>query len=226
MHHGKLRAVGTPSDTLKSTVSSVRHVILEARLPALPPTCVTCRTHGAKAPSGSFLRYIRSSRIRLPAVPSLGCRYQAHARDRGTRAPRGWQRVPATLSRVSAFAIVARCRKRLRRDRTELVSADDRVQPALCATDLRQGTFSKLHVINTGPVSYLAFLARGHHRGQSALFISILLRHPDHLGPRCRHPGQADGDTHSAPPRRLISGKAFAAGVRSVAQVVGVLALA
>ena len=84
-----------------------------------------------------------------------------------TRAPRGWQRVPATLSRVSAFAIVEM--QKLRRDRTELVTR--MVQPALWLL-IFGTTFSKLHVINTGPVSYLAFLAPG-IIAQSALFISI-----------------------------------------------------
>ena len=43
------------------------------------------------------------------------------------RAPRGWQRVHATLGRVSAFAIVEM--QKLRHDRTELVTR--MVQPAL-----------------------------------------------------------------------------------------------
>jgi len=84
-------------------------------------------------------------------------------------------------------------------------------------------TFSKLHVINTGPVSYLAFLAPG-IIAQSALFISIFYgiqiiwdRDAGILAKLMVTP---------APASALISGKAFAAGVRSVAQVVGVLALA
>ena len=135
-----------------------------------------------------------------------------------TRAPRGWQRVPATLSRVSAFAIVEM--QKLRRDRTELVTR--MVQPALWLL-IFGTTFSKLHVINTGPVSYLAFLAPG-IIAQSALFISIFYgiqiiwdRDAGILAKLMVTP---------APASALISGKAFAAGVRSVAQVVGVLALA
>ena len=63
-------------------------------------------------------------------------------------------------------------------------------------------TFSHLHVIDTASVSDLTFLAPG-IIAQSALFISIFYATP-------------------APASALITGKAFAAGVRSVAQVVGV----
>jgi ABC-2 type transport system permease protein len=135
-----------------------------------------------------------------------------------TRAPRGWQRVPAALSRVSAFSIVEM--QKLRRDRTELVTR--MVQPALWLL-IFGTTFSKLHVINTGPVSYLAFLAPG-IIAQSALFISIFYgvqiiwdRDAGILAKLMVTPSPASA---------LISGKAFAAGLRSVAQVVGVLALA
>jgi ABC-2 type transport system permease protein len=126
--------------------------------------------------------------------------------------------VPAALSRVSAFAIVEM--QKLRRDRTELVTR--MVQPALWLL-IFGTTFSKLHVINTGPVSYLAFLAPG-IIAQSALFISIFYgiqiiwdRDAGILAKLMVTPSPASA---------LISGKAFAAGVRSVAQVVGVLALA
>jgi ABC-2 type transport system permease protein len=134
------------------------------------------------------------------------------------RAPRGWQRVGATLSRVGAFAIVEL--QKLRHDRTELVTR--MVQPALWLL-IFGTTFSHLRVINTGPVSYLAFLAPG-IIAQSALFISIFYgiqiiwdRDAGILAKLMVTP---------APASALISGKAFAAGVRSVAQVVGVLVLA
>ena len=76
------------------------------------------------------------------------------------------------------------------------------VQPALWLLIFGQ-TFSHLHVIDTGSVSDLAFLAPG-IIAQSALFISMFYATP-------------------APASALITGKAFAAGVGSVAQVVGVL---
>jgi ABC-2 type transport system permease protein len=134
------------------------------------------------------------------------------------RAPHGRQRVPATFGRVGAFALVEM--QKLRHDRTELVTR--MVQPALWLL-IFGTTFSKLHVINTGPVSYLAFLAPG-IIAQSALFISIFYgiqiiwdRDAGILAKLLVTP---------APASALITGKAFAAGVRSVVQVIGVVALA
>jgi ABC-2 type transport system permease protein len=134
------------------------------------------------------------------------------------RAPHGWQRVGATASRIGAFAIVEL--QKLRHDRTELVTR--MVQPALWLL-IFGTTFSRLHVINTGSVSYLAFLAPG-IIAQSALFISIFYgiqiiwdRDAGILAKLMVTP---------APASALITGKSFAAGVRSVAQVIGVVALA
>ena len=119
---------------------------------------------------------------------------------------------------IGAFAIVEL--QKLRHDRTELVTR--MVQPALWLL-IFGTTFSKLHVIHTGSVSYLAFLAPG-IIAQSALFISIFYgiqiiwdRDAGVLAKLVVTP---------APASALITGKAFAAGVRSVAQVVGVMALA
>ncbi|MEY8018616.1 ABC transporter permease [Mycobacterium servetii] len=134
------------------------------------------------------------------------------------RAPRGWQRVAATWGNVGAFAIVEL--QKLRHDRTELLTRT--VQPALWLL-IFGTTFSHLRVIDTGSVSYLAFLAPG-IIAQSALFISIFYgiqiiwdRDAGVLAKLMVTP---------APASALIAGKAFAAGVRSVAQVVGVLAVA
>ena len=69
--------------------------------------------------------------------------------------------------RMGAFAIVEL--QKLRRDRTELFTR--MVQPALWLLIFGQ-TFNRLHVIDTGHVPYLAFLAPG-IIAQSALFISI-----------------------------------------------------
>ncbi|WP_232069357.1 ABC transporter permease [Mycobacterium saskatchewanense] len=122
------------------------------------------------------------------------------------------------MSRVAAFAIVEL--QKLQHDRTELVTR--MVQPALWLL-IFGTTFSHLHVIDTGSVSYLAFLAPG-IIAQSALFISIFYgiqiiwdRDAGVLAKLMVTP---------APASALITGKAFAAGVRSVAQVVGVLVLA
>jgi ABC-2 type transport system permease protein len=96
------------------------------------------------------------------------------------------------------------------------------VQPALWLL-IFGTTFSRLRVIDTGSVPYLAFLAPG-IIAQSALFISIFYgiqivwdRDAGILAKLMVTP---------SPTGALVAGKSFAAGVRSVAQVVGVLALA
>ena len=134
------------------------------------------------------------------------------------RAPRGLRRVPGLLRRINAFAIVEL--QKLRHDRSELLTR--MVQPALWLLIFGQ-TFSNLNVIDTGGVPYLEFLAPG-IIAQSALFISIFYgiqiiwdRDAGILAKLMVTP---------APASALITGKAFAAGVRSVVQVIGVVALA
>jgi ABC-2 type transport system permease protein len=134
------------------------------------------------------------------------------------RAPRGVRRVPGLLRRMGAFALVEL--QKLSHDRSELLTR--MVQPALWLLIFGQ-TFSRLHVIDTGGVPYLAFLAPG-IIAQSALFISIFYgiqivwdRDAGILAKLMVTP---------APASAMICGKAFAAGVRSVAQVVGVLIIA
>ena len=134
------------------------------------------------------------------------------------RAPRGLRRVPGLLRRINAFAIVEL--QKLRHDRSELLTR--MVQPALWLLIFGQ-TFSRLDVIDTGGVPYLAFLAPG-IIAQSALFIAIFYgiqivwdRDAGILAKLMVTP---------APASALVTGKAFAAGVRSVVQVIGVVALA
>jgi ABC-2 type transport system permease protein len=134
------------------------------------------------------------------------------------RAPRGMRRVPGLLRRMVAFALVEL--QKLSHDRSELLTR--MVQPALWLLIFGQ-TFSRLDVIDTGGVPYLTFLAPG-IIAQSALFISIFYgiqivwdRDAGILAKLMVTP---------APPSAIITGKAFAAGVRSVAQVVGVLIIA
>jgi ABC-2 type transport system permease protein len=134
------------------------------------------------------------------------------------RAPRGWRRARSLGVRMQTFAWVEL--QKLRHDRTELFTR--MVQPALWLL-IFGTTFNLLHVIDTGPVPYLAFLAPG-IIAQSALFISIFYgiqiiwdRDAGILAKLMVTP---------APASALVTGKAFAAGVRSVAQVVGVLVLA
>lgn len=119
---------------------------------------------------------------------------------------------------MGAFALVEV--QKLRHDRTELFTR--MVQPALWLIIFGQ-TFNRLGMIDTGEVPYLAFLAPG-IIAQSALFISIFYgiqiiwdRDAGILAKLMVTP---------APPSALITGKAFAAGVRSVVQVIGVVALA
>ncbi|MGY4708293.1 ABC transporter permease [Mycolicibacterium sp. CBM1] len=134
------------------------------------------------------------------------------------RAPHGWRRLLSLASRIQTFAWVEL--QKLRHDRTELVTR--MVQPALWLL-IFGTTFNRLHVIDTGSVPYLAFLAPG-IIAQSALFISIFYgiqivwdRDAGILAKLMVTP---------APASALVTGKAFAAGVRSIAQVVGVLVLA
>ncbi len=133
-------------------------------------------------------------------------------------APRGARRIGGLARRMGAFALVEL--QKLRHDRTELVTRT--VQPALWLLIFGQ-TFSRLHVINTGNVPYLSFLAPG-IIAQSALFISIFYgiqivwdRDAGILAKLMVTPSPASA---------LITGKAFAAGVRSIAQVIGVLVIA
>jgi len=134
------------------------------------------------------------------------------------RAPRGWRRLGGIFTRMGTFALVEL--QKLRHDRTELVTR--MVQPALWLLIFGQ-TFAHLRVIDTGTVSYLAFLAPG-IIAQSALFISIFYgiqivwdRDAGILAKLMVTP---------APASALVTGKAFAAGIRSVAQVIGVLLIA
>ena len=133
-------------------------------------------------------------------------------------APRGWRRMRATAVAMSTYSLVEL--QKLRHDPTEIVTR--MVQPALWLLIFGQ-VFTRTKVIDTGSVEYLAFLAPG-IIAQSALFISIFYgimiiwdRDSGVLAKLMVTP---------APPSALIAGKSFAAGVRSLAQVVGVLALA
>ena len=134
------------------------------------------------------------------------------------RAPRGAARIRGLAQHMGAFALVEL--QKLRHDRTELFTR--MIQPALWLLIFGQ-TFSKLHVVDTGGVPYLTFLAPG-IIAQSALFIAIFYgiqiiwdRDAGILAKLMVTP---------APASALVSGKAFAAGVRSVVQVIGVVALA
>ena len=133
-------------------------------------------------------------------------------------APRGWRRARGLATRIEAFALVEL--QKLRHDRTELFTR--MVQPALWLLIFGQ-TFSRLDVIDTGGVSYLAFLAPG-IIAQSALFISIF--YGIQIVWDCDAGILAKLMVTPAPASAIVTGKAFAAGTRSVVQVIGVVVLA
>ena len=118
---------------------------------------------------------------------------------------------PALLvSRVGTFCLVEL--QKLRHDRSELVTRA--IQPILWLV-IFGTTFSQIRAIPTGGLDYLDFLAPG-VIAQSALFISIF------YGIQIiweRDSGVLTKLLVTPTPRSaLVAGKAFAAGVRSVAQ--------
>jgi ABC-2 type transport system permease protein len=133
-------------------------------------------------------------------------------------APHGLARVRALISRVNTFSLVEL--QKLRHDRTELLTRV--IQPVLWMTIF--GTaFARLHSIPTGNMPYLDFLAPG-VIAQSALFLSIF--YGIHII-WDRDIGILSKLMVTPTPRSaLIAGKFFAAGVRSVAQVLIVVVVA
>jgi ABC-2 type transport system permease protein len=119
------------------------------------------------------------------------------------------------LSRVGALCLVEL--QRLRHDRSELYTRA--IQPTLWLV-IFGVTFTRLHAIPTGGLPYLDFLAPG-VLAQSGLFISIF------YGIQTiweRDAGVLAKLLVTPTPRTaLIAGKAFAAGVRAISQVVVVL---
>jgi ABC-2 type transport system permease protein len=121
-------------------------------------------------------------------------------------------------SRVATMCLVEL--QKLRHDRSELVTRA--IQPALWLLIFGE-TFTRLRAIPTGHVPYLDFLAPG-ILAQSALFIAIFYgiqiiweRDAGVLSKLLATP---------TPKGALVASKAFAAGVRALAQAVVVLVLA
>jgi ABC-2 type transport system permease protein len=131
------------------------------------------------------------------------------------RARTGWTVVPA---RVGAMCIVEL--QKLRHDRTELYTRA--IQPALWLLIYGE-TFTRLHAIPTGGIPYLDFLAPG-IIAQSAMFIAIF------YGIMIiweRDAGVLTKLLVTPTPRAaLITGKAFAAGVKATIQAVVVVIIA
>jgi ABC-2 type transport system permease protein len=129
--------------------------------------------------------------------------------------PPWWQ---VYTSRIITFWLVEL--RKIRHDRTELYMRA--IQPVLWLLIFGE-TFSRIRVIPTPPgVTYLAYLSPG-IMAQSGLFIAIF------YGIQIiweRDSGILTKLMATPTPRlALISGKAFAAGVRSVSQVVVILVL-
>jgi ABC-2 type transport system permease protein len=131
------------------------------------------------------------------------------------RAPRS--RLRQYPSRVATFCLIEL--QKLRHDRTELFTRA--VQPVLWLVIFGE-TFNRLHAIPTGKLPYLDFLAPG-IIAQSGLFIAIF------YGIQIiweRDAGVLTKLLVTPTPRSaLILGKSFAAGIRSLSQVVVVLIL-
>ena len=121
-------------------------------------------------------------------------------------------------SRVVTFCLVEL--QKLRHDRTELVTRA--VQPILWLVIFGE-TFSRIRAIPTGNVPYLDYLAPG-IIAQSALFIAIF------YGIQIiweRDAGILTKLLVTPTPRAaLVTGKAFAAGIRALAQAVVVVVVA
>jgi len=125
-----------------------------------------------------------------------------------------WRLLP---SRVVAMCIVEL--QKIRHDRTELYTRA--IQPALWLLIFGE-TFSRLRAIPTGKVPYLDYLAPG-ILAQSTLFIAIFYgiqiiweRDAGILAKLLVTP---------TPRSALITGKAFAAGMRALTQAVAILVL-
>jgi ABC-2 type transport system permease protein len=140
----------------------------------------------------------------------------ASADDAGLIDTRGaWRVLP---SRVYALCLVEL--QKLRHDRSELVTRA--IQPALWLLVFGE-TFTRIRAIPTGHVPYLDYMAPG-ILAQSALFISIF------YGIQIiweRDAGVLTKLLVTPTPRAaLVTGKAFAAGVRALAQALIILVLA
>jgi ABC-2 type transport system permease protein len=122
------------------------------------------------------------------------------------------------FSRIGTFCLVEL--QKLRHDRTELITRA--IQPILWLVIFGQ-TFSRIRAIPTGNVPYLDYLAPG-IIAQSALFVAIF------YGIQIIWERDAGILTKllvtPSPRSALVTGKAFAAGVRTISQAIVVLIVA
>ncbi|WP_062645886.1 ABC transporter permease [Streptomyces maremycinicus] len=155
-----------------------------------------------------------------PAAPLSASADRARPQDidlllRAPRARVGWRLLPARVAALCAVEL-----QKLRHDRTELYTRA--VQPALWLLIFGQ-TFTRIKAIPTGGIPYIDYLAPG-IIAQSAMFIAIF------YGIQIiweRDAGVLNKLLVTPTPRSaLITGKAFAAGVKSVIQAVVVVVIA
>ena len=127
----------------------------------------------------------------------------------------GWRLLPARVVAMCAVEL-----QKLRHDRTELYTRA--IQPALGLLIFGQ-TFTRIKAIPTGGIPYIDYLAPG-IIAQSAMFIAIF------YGIQIiweRDAGVLNKLLVTPTPRSaLITGKAFAAGVKSLIQAVVVIVIA
>jgi ABC-2 type transport system permease protein len=126
--------------------------------------------------------------------------------------------LPLLVSRIGTFCLIEL--QKLRHDRTELMTRA--IQPILWLVIFGK-TFSRIRAIPTGKVPYLDYLAPG-IIAQSALFVAIF------YGIQIiweRDAGVLTKLLVTPTPRAaLVAGKAFAAGIRAIAQAVVVVIVA
>ncbi|MGW1069721.1 ABC transporter permease [Streptomyces aureus] len=127
----------------------------------------------------------------------------------------GWRLLPARVAALCAVEL-----QKLRHDRTELYTRA--IQPALWLLIFGE-TFTRIHAIPTGGIPYIDYLAPG-IIAQSAMFIAIF------YGIMIiweRDAGILTKLLVTPTPRSaLITGKAFAAGVKALIQAVVVVVIA
>jgi len=153
-----------------------------------------------------------------PAAPPTASADRADGIDLLLRPPRpraGWRLLPARVVAMCAVEL-----QKLRHDRTELYTRA--VQPALWLLIFGQ-TFSRIRAIPTGGIPYVDYLAPG-IIAQSAMFIAIF------YGIQIiweRDAGILNKLLVTPTPRSaVITGKAFAAGVKALIQAVVVIVIA
>ncbi|MEV7780685.1 ABC transporter permease [Kitasatospora sp. NPDC088351] len=160
-----------------------------------------------------------------PAPPRPGSADPAEATDAATgrlhllltppQARPAWRVVPARMLALCAVEL-----QKLRHDRTELYTRA--VQPALWLLIFGE-TFTRIRAVPTGGIPYLDFLAPG-IIAQSAMFIAIF------YGIMIiweRDAGVLTKLLVTPTPRAaLVTGKAFAAGVKALVQAVVVVVIA